>query len=525
MKPIDLPLMEGFQILLRGELFVEQARRRVASTVDEYHWTTHAEKVGGPKPVQEAAVIEIGDDGKVATYSLFSSGAVLHRAVFGQNRALLTLRDGNEHELALTVAPDLVLQQNLLLQLSRCLAALDRDEGPRKLHYFSPEALAVRDFDVAPAGALDWETSIGIRLNMSASGALVSAVGMDEKGTLIGRAGPPVFHAAPIETLRGAEESIEPPPPPPGIDREEVTIESEDITLHGLFVHGRKPAGPSPACLFLNGSGSITRWGGAPGMRLKTLETMDALAQVGVASLAIDARGAGKTGFGKADRPLGATRLADAAAAWRWLAARADIDALHLFAAGHSLGALVILQLLSTDPALAPAGLILLAPPGRPLRDILMEQNARESARLHVSEEEAGKRDAALRQWLDREARTDGAELRLGGLRPLTDPAVLETDPRAAVGAVRCPMLILHGDKDIQTSADRDAKALHRAARSHNVRSTYKEIHNADHLFRLEPEVSTPERYRQDLPPNPEYLAAVAEWIAGLAASAPKPRR
>ena len=350
--------------MLRGELFVEQARRARFVNRRRISLDHARRKVGGPKPVQEAAVIEIGDDGKVANYSLFSSGAVLHRAV-SVRTALLTLRDGNER-VGAAVAPDLVLQQNLLLQLSHSLAGFDRDEGPLKLHYFSPEALAVREIEVAPAGTLDWETSIGIRLNMSTSGALVSAVRMDEQGTLVGRAGAPVFHAAPIETLRGAEESIEPPPPPPGIDREEVALESEDVTLHGLFVHRREPAGPYPACLFLTGSGSITRWGGSPGMPLKTLETMDALAQV--SSQRRRCARAGKTGFGKADRPLWVRRGWPMPPPPGAGSPRADVDALHLFAAGRQPGRPCDLQLLLADwRPLAPAGLILLAP-GRSLR-------------------------------------------------------------------------------------------------------------------------------------------------------------
>lgn len=510
------PKTEGFVVLLHDQPFVEQVRMQLSATQHVFRWTTHLDRLGAAKPTHEAVLIDFDAAGKVRRSTHFSRTGTLHMAEFAEGQAILTLRDGSVQAVAIPHLPDLVLQQNILLQLSLCCARLPRDAGPVVLSYFSPDALAMRSLEATATGEHDWLLSLGLRLVMDSSQRLVGAQKPDDPTALLGRAGDVAFPDEPLESLRNPETPMDRPAPPASVERHEVKVSSDDVTLHGLVVRPVEKAQAAPWAVFQNGSGMISRWGEAPGTRLKTLETMDALALAGVTCVSVDSRGAGDTGFGKADRGLAETRLADLRAVLRWAHQQAGAEAA-IFVVAHSLGALIALLHLQQNPSEPLRGLVLLAPPGRPLRAVLLSQNAREAKRLALSMPEADQREAALIRWLDSQSKADTSELRLGGLRPLTDPMILNTDPTTLMSAVRCPVLILHGDKDIQTGTVEDARALFTAAKAGAVTAEFVELADADHLFRHEPGLSTAERYQQDLAPNDQYLATVVDWIVAHA--------
>ncbi len=105
----------------------------------------------------------------------------------------------------------------------------------------------------------------------------------------------------------------------------EVTLPGADgLTLHGTFTPGSGPDGPAVLLLHMYGSD-----------RLSWQALAEAMAQVGLASLAIDLRGHGQTG-GAENWTLA---RADVEAAFIWLQGQPGIDPSRVGVAGASIGA------------------------------------------------------------------------------------------------------------------------------------------------------------------------------------------
>ena len=328
---------------------------------------------------------------------------------------------------------------------------------------------------------------------MDAGGALLSASTLGDDAAIVGRAMPPLFFDGPLEALR-SERSCRPPRatardcPGRGADRRR--------RHHPAWRAGprRRRCRRAPGVLFLNGSGPVTRWGTAPDTRLKTLETREMLAGRGFVSLVIDARGAGDTGFGKADRPLSETRVADSA---RSLALACVVAAATAGRSSSSATASARLspcwrcaterQVRRRDWCFGASGPAAQGHPDGAGR-------TREPPAGHV-----GGRELPARAIAGPMAGKGKPQRSRGVASGRIAAAYRPGDPRqrslATVAVVRSPLLIVHGDKDIQTSLDADARALYAAALRAGVDATLLEIPDADHLFRLEQGASTPERY------------------------------
>ncbi|ATD63985.1 alpha/beta hydrolase [Janthinobacterium svalbardensis] len=241
---------------------------------------------------------------------------------------------------------------------------------------------------------------------------------------------------------------------------QEVALAVAGGVLHGtLSMPDRQ--GKVPVVLLHAGSGPTDRNGNSamlPGQNNTLRMLADALARNGIATLRYDKRGIGASasaGLREADLRL--DDYIDDATAWlRQL--RADPRFTNVLMAGHSEGALIAMvacQKAQLD------GCVLIAGAGKALDDILRVQlKPRLPPDLYAQNERIL---LALKRG---ERVSDVPPALLALYRPSVQPYLissLKVDPRAAVGALRMPVLILQGATDLQVSVA-DAQALSAAA-------------------------------------------------------------
>ncbi len=301
--------------------------------------------------------------------------------------------------------------------------------------------------------------------------------------------------------------------------------------------------GPFPAVLFVTGSGpqdrNETLMGHAPFHVIA-----DHLARHGVASLRYDDRGFGES----TGDHLGSTVTdfaEDAAAGAAFLAVQPKIDREAVGILGHSEGGLAGPHAATLEDEID--FLVLLAPPGVPLPDLLQRQGADmmrlqgfdesviEMAAAAQAEDLALVRDEsvsgqalqeALRERTKRRIEALGAEeaARLGLTEEQAEQSIaqastpwfrslLRADPAVHLRQVDVPVLALFGGKDFQVAAEENAAALREASPSSEVRI----LPGLNHLFQHAETGGIDEYGQIEETIAPEVLEIVTEWIRARA--------
>jgi pimeloyl-ACP methyl ester carboxylesterase len=240
----------------------------------------------------------------------------------------------------------------------------------------------------------------------------------------------------------------------------EVTVAGPQGTLAGTLLDPGKDA---PAVLMIPGSGPTDRDGNNPlGVKGGVYRQLaEALAAKKVATLRIDKRG--MFGSKAAIADANAVTIGDYAAdAHAWVdMVRAKTGRRCVWLLGHSEGALVALQAAQNPTGIC--GLVLVAGAGRPLGEVIRAQLRANPANAPLLPQG----EAALDQ-LEAGKRVPAAAIP-APLQPLFNERVqgylidmFQHDPAKLIAAVKLPVLIVQGDKDIQVSVS-DAELLKRA--------------------------------------------------------------
>jgi hypothetical protein len=274
-----------------------------------------------------------------------------------------------------------------------------------------------------------------------------------------------------------------------------------------------------PAVLFIGGAGPQDRYGFVPesSVDIGSHELHDLLAAAGFAVLRMDDRGVGGSSIGDEPSPGFVALVEDHRRALAALAGSAHVDPEKIVLIGHGEGALVA-SILAGEGVRARgrkrnvAGLILLAGPGRNLRELVYDE---------IRASLAGHREGELRTAVDRARRVHEAALANAELPASSEGArqwmieAFAEDPLKRLAKVRAPVLALQGGKDFQVNPAADFAAictlLDARAREHDSHELFAEL---DHLFKPEPGVSTPGHYA-DLRRHVD--AAVLERISSWA--------
>lgn len=323
---------------------------------------------------------------------------------------------------------------------------------------------------------------------------------------------------------------------------EEVTFSSPaaGVTLAGTMTLP-KGNGPFPAALLIGGSGPQDRDETIANHR-PFLLIADALTRKGIAVLRYDKRGVGKSS-GNADAATTLDLAVDAQAGLEFLKARKEIAASRIGLIGHSEGAIIAPYLAGHSKGVA--WLVLLAAPATTGEETLLTQSEligragglnddqldgslgfdKAAYALVRQEKDAG----ALREKLVALVKDSGLDAALPPaaletqLRMLTSPwfrFFLGYDPSPNLEIVKCPVLALYGQKDLQVSARANLPLLQKALQeAGNTQVEARELPELNHMFQ-HAYTGTPAEYGAiEETFSPEALALLVDWVVAHASA------
>jgi uncharacterized protein len=300
--------------------------------------------------------------------------------------------------------------------------------------------------------------------------------------------------------------------------------------------------GPFPAVVLIAGSGAHTR-DELVSLHKIFLVLADHLTRKGIAVLRYDKRGVGLSG-GMAD-PQSTTDdyAGDARAAVRFLRTQPDIDPGKIGLVGHSEGGIIAPMVAADDPGVA--FIVLLAGTGLPGMEIEILQgsalgraqgaderivlaierqyrsvfpmiiaakdNAEALRKLHASEREVFTAEERALLGIPDTGLPD--EAYSGFLTPWFR-RFLELDPRPFLEKVKCPVLALNGEKDLQVPPDVNLAEIGAAlGRGGNARVSIRRIDGLNHMFQTAP-TGRPDEYRNiEETFAPAALEMISAWI------------
>jgi len=300
----------------------------------------------------------------------------------------------------------------------------------------------------------------------------------------------------------------------------EVSFQTEDSNIAGnLTVPEGK--GPFPAVIVLAGSGPFDRNGDVDPRSAEALALSStyrdiayALAQEGFVTLRYDKRGIGNSTGEGGDFPEPSLR--DIKAAVAFLKDNPVVDPKRIALVGHSLGGLWALMEAADNPEIA--AVCVMATPAKPMSEVLVEQiewfvKAQGGNDTDVATVVAQQRAIyeLLRSGeLDLSAMPSSVQYQYEYVKAIMDIAGADYAKE-----IKCPALILQGEKDLFTTIPQEAQLLKEAfTEGGNKEVKLITFANLDHMFRTTPEQPGPELYYEDRGPiSPDVVKAIVDWM------------
>lgn len=343
--------------------------------------------------------------------------------------------------------------------------------------------------------------------------------------------------------VKEAKKYQEPNRPFPYLE-EEVTFKNGEVILSGTFT---KPASNKkhPVVILINGSGPQDRDEAMMGHK-PFLVLSDFLTRKGIAVLRYDDRGFGKStgNFSKATSEDFAT---DVETAVNYLNARVDIDKKHIGLIGHSEGGLIAPMVAANNQNID--FIVLMAGTGIPGDSLLLlqQQLVGKAMGMHGAQlktlkklnqksfdiineyEDKSAIEFELSRYLKSAIDTIPIENLPTGVidddtfistqvNLLTSPWMrnfLSYDPATALERVRCPVLALNGNNDLQVPAKENLSAIETALnKGGNKNIMIKEFSGLNHMFQ-ESETGSPAEYGSiEQTISPIVLEEIYKWIS-----------
>ena len=345
----------------------------------------------------------------------------------------------------------------------------------------------------------------------------------------------------PVRTSKRPQEPKKPYP----YREEEVFFENrtDEIRLAGTLTFPESD-GPHPAALLVSGTGPNDRdqliWG-----HRVFLVLADYLTRQGIAVLRFDDRGVGRS-TGNYDIATFEDFARDSLAAVAYLKTRPEIDAEKIGLIGHSEGGAIAPMAASTSPDVAY--LVLMAAPGsndlegglKQFADGYRANGASEKAIAfkcsilkkifytvrHEDDVEAAKQK--IRQILQ-DAKPELSKLSEDERRKIElesadtyefdwmfSPefrSILRYDPKGILMKVKCPVLAINGDKDVQIPSENLEAIKAALAAGGNHQCTIRELPGLNHLFQTAETGSPSEYSRIEETLSPTALRVISDWI------------
>lgn len=333
---------------------------------------------------------------------------------------------------------------------------------------------------------------------------------------------------------------------------EEVTYNNSQagIKLAGTLTLPK--AGASfPAVVLISGSGPQNRDEALLGHK-PFLVLADYLTRQGIAVLRFDDRGIGKS-TGEFAKATSADFATDVLAGVEYLQTRQEINPKQIGLIGHSEGGLIAPMVAAQSPAVA--FIVLMAGPGISGAEILYLQSAL-IARAGGADETAIAKNLDLQKKMFGVIKTEqdnvAAEKKLHpiwtqALLKLTDKEkealnftgansdslfqaqikqllspwfryFLFYDPQLALRKVKCPVLALNGEKDLQVPPKENLTAIAQALKAGgNQKFVTKELASLNHLFQTATTGAPVEYSKIEETISPNALQVMGEWILAQA--------
>ena len=311
--------------------------------------------------------------------------------------------------------------------------------------------------------------------------------------------------------------------------------------VDGIEVEGSltRPAGPGPfpAVVMVAGSGPTDRnWNSPliPGANGSAALLAQALAEQGFVVLRYDKRASGPHAREHVEKMAGKISMEghrlELAGAVRVLADRPDVDSAHIFVLANSEGCIHALNYQVQAPPVPFAGLVLTAAPAWPIGVVARAQIAAQVAPLPGGDALLARYDAALADFAaDRPVSIDASlpeamrMLLLGVTAPINQPFSRELwtlDPLALLERIDVPVLILIGQKDIQTDWQSEG-ALFTALAARRSNITVDFPADANHVLKYEPKTraqiapaeAAAAYNADDAHLDAEALATITQWL------------
>lgn len=317
---------------------------------------------------------------------------------------------------------------------------------------------------------------------------------------------------------------------------EEVTFENKtDKNILAGTLSLPQKEGHFPAVILISGSGPNNRDEEHSGHK-PFLVLADYLAKKGIAVLRFDKRGiAQSTGNYKSATTMDFAR--DVQAGVDYLRTRKEIDESKIGLMGHSEGGVIAPIVAGNSKDID--FIVLLAGTGIRGDKLMLSQKEKIERKMGVSENEVQKGQEIFKGAYDIVLASSAGDTNLkskinsyfklqfgdkmneGQISALTDQITspwmvnfLKFDPASALEKVKCPVLAINGDKDLQVPADVNLDAINKAvAKAGNKKATTKVLPNLNHLFQ-ECKTGLPDEYGTiEQTFSPIALEEISKWI------------
>lgn len=286
---------------------------------------------------------------------------------------------------------------------------------------------------------------------------------------------------------------------------EEVSFPNGEITLAGVLTLPKNDKAVFPAIVIISGSGSQDR----DGSQLFNLykQIAESLSKAGVAVLRVDDRGIGKSTIikEKASETSYRDLISDSRAAFDYLTTRKEIDRAKIGFLGHSEGSETALTIASEDRRVA--AIVLLAGSSRPVNEIVVEQELYQRAWQQATN--ASDKTKVLPQVQKLIEQFEEAKLPQNAGNPKLSwfREHLASHPMRLATQVKCPVLIMQGERDALVLAYHSVELAKALAEGGNKKVSLRILPNLTHIFT--PITEKPEEARKI---SEDLLRSLQNW-------------
>jgi pimeloyl-ACP methyl ester carboxylesterase len=350
----------------------------------------------------------------------------------------------------------------------------------------------------------------------------------------------------PSELKRNRPQTPQPPFP---YKSEDLEYDNADKSLHyGATITIPEGNGPFPAAVMITGSGAQNRDEEIMGHKLFAV-IADYLTRKGFIILRVDDRGVGKSS-GKFSEATSADFAKDVNAGVDYLLSRPEVDRKKLGLIGHSEGGMIAPMVATQRQDIN--FIVLLAGPGVKITELMAGQNAAVLRSAGISQKAveayiplykemtrqiirasdtmialaAVKKtmsdwithtDAALVKELDMQDAGKRDAIAVNLVQAMSSPwykYFLSFDPEVYLEKLKCRVLAINGDKDIQVISGQNLSGIEASLKKSKVNHyTIKEIPGLNHLFQSCKKCTVQEYGELEETFSPIALQIIGEWL------------